>query len=474
MEVMGDTRVARRWRARSARLGHHEKRTEIAMKKKHRGPRREANHSANREEISKIYSTDAPPPRGAAFGKVVTVVEAAVWYAEQLGWSIIPVNRVDKKPLVRWKRYQTERASVTTIRNWFRRWPDANIAVVLGAVSGNLACRDFDVSNGYAEFCRRFPQFAATLPTVQTARGFHLYFFGATETQVFADGELRGEGGYCILPPSVHESGLTYVWLAFETIPTIDPSILAVEFAPATEGTEITKRSERTEDILTTSGHSVDSVHSVAPTGQTGASTRRPQTLEQAIVWTLPSGPGQRHSCIFTFCRALKALPAYANADADNLLDVFKDWYRRAEPCIRTKDFLESWSDFADGWERVQLPLGETCMTEVLARARLRIAPAKVLLFESDGLTLLCNLCAELQAQANGPAFYLSTRKAGEMIGVDHTTASRYLRILRRLKLLVVVTQGTLGPRGKATRWRYAEPAINAEIDEVLSITGRC
>jgi hypothetical protein len=54
--------------------------------------------------------------------------------------------------------------------------------------------------------------------TVKTARGWHLYFqypegleIRNSTSKVGPGIDVRGEGGYCIVPPSIHPSGATYV-----------------------------------------------------------------------------------------------------------------------------------------------------------------------------------------------------------------------------------------------------------------------
>jgi uncharacterized protein (DUF927 family) len=66
------------------------------------------------------------------------------WALEQ-GWSILPCGP-NKKPIVKWERYQNERATAQTLSEWERKKP-ATWAVVTGAISGRIAL-DFDGENG--------------------------------------------------------------------------------------------------------------------------------------------------------------------------------------------------------------------------------------------------------------------------------------------------------------------------------------
>ncbi|SMP41625.1 Bifunctional DNA primase/polymerase, N-terminal [Neorhodopirellula lusitana] len=130
-----------------------------------------------------------------------------------MGWSIIPVKIGTKEKPISWKRYQTERATESTVRRWCRK--DVNIAVVSGPVSGGLVVRDFDEAGAHERWAADHGELAASLPTVQTARGHHVYARLDEPVRVVhcGDGELRGCGGYTMLPPSVHPSGQVYRWL---------------------------------------------------------------------------------------------------------------------------------------------------------------------------------------------------------------------------------------------------------------------
>lgn len=52
------------------------------------------------------------------------------------GWSAIPIEPRGKRPLVSWLEFQGRLASGAEVMRWFRRWPEANVGIVTGAVSG--------------------------------------------------------------------------------------------------------------------------------------------------------------------------------------------------------------------------------------------------------------------------------------------------------------------------------------------------
>jgi hypothetical protein len=147
------------------------------------------------------------------------LLKAALDYG-RLGWSVIPITSRGKRPLIRWQVYQHRRPDVTEIAEWFQRWPDANIAIVTGIVSG-LVVLDLDPRHGgeasLAQLERAHQPIVETVEARTGGGGRHLYFAHPGEilrNRVgLADGiDLRGDGGYVVAPPSTHASGQPYLW----------------------------------------------------------------------------------------------------------------------------------------------------------------------------------------------------------------------------------------------------------------------
>src|SRR6516162_3079795 len=105
------------------------------------------------------------------------------------------------------------------IRKWWRMWPQANIGVAAGAVSGFVVL-DVDSYKGGTESLRDLEQSYRPLPeTVQqlTGGGGVHYVFAHPGTPVRnrvetlgAGLDIRGDGGYIIAAPSLHTSGKQY------------------------------------------------------------------------------------------------------------------------------------------------------------------------------------------------------------------------------------------------------------------------
>ena len=52
------------------------------------------------------------------------------------GWSVIPLQPHGKRALIRWKPYQGKRAAWSDVLSWLGQWPDANVGIVTGEISG--------------------------------------------------------------------------------------------------------------------------------------------------------------------------------------------------------------------------------------------------------------------------------------------------------------------------------------------------
>lgn len=132
------------------------------------------------------------------------------------GLSIIPVN-IDKKPLIKWEAYQHKIATCEDLETWWDRWPDANIGIVTGAISG-LVVVDSDGPEGTEWINRHLPR---TAIYARTAKGVHAYFRHPggkvpNKSRIGPYVDVRGDGGYVVAPPSKHASGASYEWIYVE------------------------------------------------------------------------------------------------------------------------------------------------------------------------------------------------------------------------------------------------------------------
>lgn len=181
-----------------------------------------------------------------------------------------------KRPCLDWKVPPT----------WERMEPywdnprTTGLAVILGAVSGNLSARDFDRLDSYERWRDEHPDLAAVLPTVWTPRpGRHLFkrTAGPCRTQRFDDGELRGHRGIVVLPPSRHPGGQCYVWAIDpgQEIPLVEPTKLIGAAKPkqrrsssaASTVLELSQPESEMNGETSTTTHAPDLTHATHATG---------------------------------------------------------------------------------------------------------------------------------------------------------------------------------------------------------------
>ena len=133
-------------------------------------------------------------------------------------WASDTCKQPGKHPRVKvWQEEAT--TSEDTIREWWTRWPDAGIGMATGRASG-VWVLDLDGDEAitwYTEMVKVHGR--APTRGVLTGRGRHLYW-------TFPDGvevrnkqkvdkrnvDVRGDGGFVILPPTRHHSGRHYEW----------------------------------------------------------------------------------------------------------------------------------------------------------------------------------------------------------------------------------------------------------------------
>jgi len=133
----------------------------------------------------------------------------------RLGMSVIPCKQ-DKKPLVSWAEYQSRHPSESEIRQWWDKWPSANIAIVTGKISG-VDVVDCDNQEAYQLLNDNYLPDDFITPIAKTPKGFHVYFAHrdglANAVRVIPGTDLRTTGGYVVAPPSQNGGGASYSWV---------------------------------------------------------------------------------------------------------------------------------------------------------------------------------------------------------------------------------------------------------------------
>jgi putative DNA primase/helicase len=196
---------------------------------------------------------------------VSPMLRAARWLRDQRGLSVIPIVPGTKKPATRWTAYQHRRATDDELREWFGNGHAHNLAVVTGAVSGVVVVDD-DSPAAKAWADAHLPP--STMAT-RTAHGTHRFYrhpgvpvrnavrIDTGDPDVKLD--VRGDGGYVLVPPSTHPDGGQYErlgpWPPVEQLPVFDaawvtPEPMKPEAArepapePSGDGADLRRRAE--------------------------------------------------------------------------------------------------------------------------------------------------------------------------------------------------------------------------------------
>lgn len=174
----------------------------------------------------------------------------ADWAAmyRRAGFQVVPCHMPQegaswKRPaLADWKTFQDELASDAVFARWYGQGGEharrSNMGVITGRASGNIFVIDLDTHTKpqAAEWWDRtimlnnFGIASETWEQVTGGGGRQLFFrapadWTAPTNKTSIGVDIRGQGGFAVLPPSIHSSGREYAWVeGFEpwTIPISD------------------------------------------------------------------------------------------------------------------------------------------------------------------------------------------------------------------------------------------------------------
>src|SRR5882762_870880 len=159
-----------------------------------------------------------PEPR-----RIVPMIEAALSYAQN-GWPVFPLSPNAKSPLKGSNGHKNATLNYEQVQRWWSENPTANIAVATGSPSG-LIVFDVDPQHGGHESFKKLEKRYGPLPQTRMSRtahgGLHRFYAypsdgnrypNAVELQGLPGIDVRGDGGYVVLPPSKLYNRLSYIW----------------------------------------------------------------------------------------------------------------------------------------------------------------------------------------------------------------------------------------------------------------------
>lgn len=158
------------------------------------------------------------------------------------GWSVLPVKPEEKRPfMTNWLQYNRTRVTKSVMENWFTSLSGAGIGIVTGKISNIVV---LDVEN----YCKiPIEELLKKYPTQLISRtgsgGYHLFYQYPTKVShignrvgLFDGIDLRADGGFIVLPPTVHPSGGRYEWVQRGMAGAFPNSLLDVQSQPKVQG----------------------------------------------------------------------------------------------------------------------------------------------------------------------------------------------------------------------------------------------
>lgn len=145
-------------------------------------------------------------------------------YLLSRGISVIPVMGREsitedgfKKPVINWKEFQTRLPSMIELDSWFK-FKRYNLAMVTGQVSRILTL-DIDSKKGGLDSIKG--KFIPLTWNDKSPNGLHYHFIWTptlngkvtSYSDLLPGVDIRGDGGYCVIPPSVGFNGQPYSWV---------------------------------------------------------------------------------------------------------------------------------------------------------------------------------------------------------------------------------------------------------------------
>lgn len=148
------------------------------------------------------------------------------------GWEVLPLRPGKKTPLTTHGHKDATR-DLATVRQWFRRFPMANIGIRTGAASGGPTVIDIDPRNG-GTVDEAWP---ATRTVATASGGQHRYYLSSASLPSSAGRlapgvDVRADDGYVVAPGSRTESG-SWEWInPGAPIVPLPPAVAALAATP--------------------------------------------------------------------------------------------------------------------------------------------------------------------------------------------------------------------------------------------------
>jgi hypothetical protein len=159
--------------------------------------------------------------------------EAALVWRER-GYNVVPQKAANlKHPGVKWRPYQNRLVTLAEMKRWEHLFANG-VGFITGAVSGSVVVESDGLAGLTAlnEFEAEFGALPKTLVIRSgSGRGFYLHFKHPgyrvkTVANPSIELDVKGDGGFCVLPPSKHRCCGRYDVVCDAPIADLPPSLL--------------------------------------------------------------------------------------------------------------------------------------------------------------------------------------------------------------------------------------------------------
>jgi len=175
--------------------------------------RAERNDQYSSIELEALSVLDDPEEPDESRGNYMA---ALAWLKKE--YNVVPQKAVDKKhPGVKWAHLQNQRVTKDELFDWYPMFANG-VGFITGAISGIIVIES-DGPEGEA-LLAEFEKLHGPLPETLvirsgSGRGLHRHFKHPghrvkTMANTSIKLDIKGDGGFCVLPPSRHKSGGLY------------------------------------------------------------------------------------------------------------------------------------------------------------------------------------------------------------------------------------------------------------------------
>lgn len=167
----------------------------------------------------------------------LATAELAASYVDS-GWSVLPVRPDEKRPyMTNWLQYTKTRANKRMVSEWFHNLAGAGVGVVTGRVS-NMVVLDIENDCPYPieDLLKKYP---TQMYSRTGSGGYHLFYQYPTavprvsnRVRIFEGADLRADGGFIVLPPTMHVCGSRYEWVSRGPLGAFPMALLDLQSQP--------------------------------------------------------------------------------------------------------------------------------------------------------------------------------------------------------------------------------------------------